>query len=59
MDPLKYLEIASLIIHSMEYLKDGTANGNLDDLLYRMLLGKKYGTVLIPSVIVVDGEVHL
>ena len=56
MDPLKDLEILSLIIHSMEYLKEGTTYGKFYGLFVGMILGQEDGIVLRSAVIVVDGE---
>ena len=59
MDPLEYLDIAILMVHSMEYLKDVTANGNLDVLLYVILLEQEVVTVLRYVVRFFNGEVHM
>ena len=43
----------------MEYCKDGPEHDNIDDLIDGMLLIQEYWTVLISSVIVVDGELNM
>ena len=45
------------MIHSIEYCKYGTAHKNLDVLLYGILLGQEYLTVLGSIFIVVDVEI--
>ena len=47
------------MIHSMEYWKYLIAHGKIYGLLYEILLGQEYGTVLKSAVIAVNGEVHL
>ena len=59
MDPLKDLEITSLIIFPLESRKNGSSHGNFYGLLHVMVIRQIYWTVLISAVIIVCGEVNM
>ena len=52
-------KITSLMIHLKKSCKEGSEYGKIDGLLNWMPPGKYYITVLVSSIIVVDGEVHI
>ena len=43
MEPLKHLDIESLILHPFQYLEDGTAHGNIDGLFDGISLDQEDG----------------